>query len=126
MPDISVEELYNNYLELLQYCKILRYILLAITIYHLALLFFLYEARADKETRRRIKAMAKENKTYQYVIVKDILRNYFIAYDRFKLKQMHEENKIQSFEEWKLDNHKEELHERPKQIVKQIKKSRSR
>lgn len=126
MPDIPVEELYEAYLKLLQYVRFTRYLLLAVAIYLFALAFYCYEARADKETRKRIKALAKEKKTYQYVIVKDILRSYFIAYDRIKLRQMNEENKAQSFEEWKLENHKEEQSKKPKQIVKPIKKTRSR
>lgn len=124
MPDIPVEELYDAYLKLLRYTQIMRCVLLAIAVYLFALAFYCYEARADKETRKRIKALAKEKRTYQYVIVKDILRSYFIACDRIKLKQINEEGKVQSYEEWKLENHKEASI--TKQIVKPIKKTRSR
>ena len=125
MPDIPVEELYDAYLKLLRYIQVMRYILFAIAIYLFGLAIYFFEARADKETRKRIKALSKEKKVFQYAIVNEILRSYFIAYDRIKLKQMNEESKVQSYEEWKQKDHKEQI-EKKKQIVKPIKKSRSR
>ena len=125
MPDIPVEELYDAYLKLLRYTQIARFILLAVAIYLFALAFYFCEANPDKETRKRIKALAKEKKTYRHEIVKEILRSYFIAYDRIKLRQINEENKAQSYEEWKLENHKEPI-ATSKQIVKPINKTRNR
>ena len=87
-----------------QYLIFARYAFIAIIIYNVFLLVYIFDTRPDKETRKRIKDLAKEKNVMQHIIINSILKNYFKAYDAALIQQIHIENNQISFDEWKQAN----------------------
>lgn len=85
--------------------------------------------RPNKENREKIKEFAEENDISVNTATNHIIRMFFKAYEnglREKMREANEKKDSPSFEEWKKLKDQEGNPPRPKQIVKPIKKSRSR
>lgn len=111
-------ELYQDRFTMLQWIYITTAIISGI------LFLIAIDTQPDKETRKRIKELAKEKNKMQHVIVNGILQWYFYVSDEIMKKKIHVEHDNEAFEAWKSEKEKklQEENQDHKQIVKPRKK----
>lgn len=81
-------------------------------IYIIFLYIILRKTQPDKETRNRIKELAKEKRLKQHTVANYILKSFFESYDRAIAQEMNEKNKTETYEEWKEQRMKEKAQEK--------------
>lgn len=81
----------------------------------IVMLFRYFDTRPDKETRKRIKELAKEKNRMPHEVTNRILKSYFEAYDHVMSQQIRHDDSIVSYEEWKA-SHAQKHIVKPKKI----------
>ena len=85
--------------------------------------------RPSKKNRKKLKEFARDNNLSEYAAINRILGVFFAAYEnglKEKMKEAYIKQGTPSYEEWKKSKDLEESPPKTKQIVKPIKKTRSR